>query len=381
MKRKIAYITGTRADFGLMSPVLKAIETSEKLELRLYATGVHLMKEFGNTITQVKQQFPKVKTIKAAFSSDDRASMAQFMGSYLTQLVKVFQFNRPDFVLTLGDRVEMLCTAMAAVYLGIPTAQIHGGEKTKTVDEMARHAITKLSHLHFPATIESAQRIKKLGEEGWRIHVVGAPSLDVALNETLPAREELFKQFKINPKEKIILLAQHPVSEQIDQAKSQMEETLAAIKSFNIHTVIVYPHPDPGGWKIIEAIKKETGNPLFHIFPSIGFRDWLALEKQAAVFVGNSSAALIETPSFKTPVVNIGIRQQGRQRGKNVIDAGHNQQQIAAAIKKSLYDKKYLNKLKKITNPWGDGYASEKIVEILTSTPINDKLLTKQITY
>lgn len=380
-KKKIAYISGTRADFGLMTPILRAIQKSKKLDLQVYATGIHLMDKFGYTLNQVQKEFPTTKKIETTFDSDGRSGIADFTGNFTTKLVSVLSKNKPDFVLTLGDRPEMLCTATACLYLGIPTGHIHGGEKTSTVDELARHAITKLTHLHFPATKESAARIKKMGEENWRIHVIGAPTLDVILNEKLPARKELFKELGLNPSQKFILVTQHPVSEEYDQAGKQIEETIAAVKMFNLPAVITYPHADAGGRKIIEIINREKNNPLFHIIPSLGHKQFLALEREAAVWIGNSSGAMIESSSFHTPVVNIGTRQDGRQRGNNVMNAGYDRQEIASAIKKSLNSKGYLVKLAKIKNPWGDGKTGPRVAKILENINIDDRLLKKQITY
>src|SRR3989344_118597 len=199
-KKKIAYISGTRADFGLMTPILRAIQKSKKLDLQIYATGIHLMPEFGKTVNGIKKDFSNVVKIDSVFKADDRKGMSKFTGEFLKKLIEVFIKNKPDFVLTLGDRPEMLCTAMACLYLGIPTGQVHSGDKTTTIDEVARHAITKLSHLHFLATEESAERIKKMGEEEWRINIIGAPALDTILNEKLPTREELFKKLRLDPK-------------------------------------------------------------------------------------------------------------------------------------------------------------------------------------
>lgn len=380
-KRKIAYISGTRADFGLMTSVLQAIKESRKLDLQLYATGIHLLPEFGSTIDHVRKQFPEVITIPATFYSDDRVGMAGFAGEYLQKLVKVLSQNKPDFVLVLGDRVEMLCSALACVYLGIPTGHLHGGEKTTTLDEVSRHAITKLASLHFAATKQSAQRIKKMGEDDWRVYVVGAPSLDVILNAQLPKRNELFQKLSLNPDKKIILVAQHPVTEQIDEAARQMEETLAAVKSFSLPVIITYPHPDPGGRKMIAVIERERTNSNFFIFPSLEYQDWLALERECAVMVGNSSAGIIESSSFHIPVVNIGDRQKGRQRSDNVLDVDYNKEQISKAIEESLNNKDYLARISKIKNPWGDGKTGEKIKSILEDLDFDQKLLNKQITY
>lgn len=379
--KKIAYISGTRADLGLMTPILSAIEKSKNLDLKLYATGVHLMPEFGSTINEFRKQFPEVTAIRATFDNDERSSMAKFTGHFIKELVGIFGKDRPDFVLTLGDRPEMLSTALACLYLGIPTGHVGGGDKTATVDEVARHAITKLSHLHFPATEESADRIRKMGEKERHIHVVGTPALDVILNEKLPSREELFKNLNLDPKKRIILVTQHPVSEEYENAGKQMAEILSAVKFFNLSVVVIYPHADAGGRRTIAEINKEKKNPDFHIFPSLPHKDFLALEREAAVWVGNSSAIMLESASFKTPAVNVGGRQSGRQHGENILNVSYDRNEIKSAIKKSLEDKNYLKQLETVTNPWGDGKTGPRVARILENLEINSKLLKKQIAY
>lgn len=381
VKKKVAYVSGTRADFGLMTPVLNAVAKNKKLRLQIYATGMHLMPEFGRTIRHIKKYFPDVRPIPAFFKADDRAGMAGFAGDFLGKLIHVFSEDKPDFVLILGDRIEMLSVALACLYLGIPTGHLHGGEVTSTVDELARHAITKLSSIHFPATKESATRIKKMGEEDWRIHVVGAPALDVILNEKLPTRAELYKKLGLNKKEKFILVTQYSVSEESEDAAWQIAETIAAVKKTGLPAVVIYPNADVGGRKMIAVIEKERDNSLFRIFPSLEYKTFLALEREAAVWIGNSSGAMIESSSFKTPVVNIGPRQLGRQRGDNVIDVGYDRKQILRAINKSIYDKKYLLQLRGIKNPWGNGKTGPRVVKILESLKIDSKLLTKRLTY
>lgn len=380
-KKKIAYVSGARADFGMMGSVLHSINKSRKLQLQIYATGMHLMPQFGRTIDEVKKEFDDVKIINSVFKTDDRMGMADFSGDFLKKLVKTFGEDNPDFVLIPVDRVEMLCVAAACLYLGIPSGQFHGGERTFTVDECARHAITKLCNLHFCATKESAERIKRMGEEKWRIHIVGAPSLDNILHQKLLDRKTLCRKLGVDCRKRIILLTQHPVSEEWEDAARQMRETLEAVKTFRLPVVAIYPNADSGGRSMIREINKEKNNPLFHIFPSLAYRDFLALEKEAAVWVGNSSAGMIESSSFKTPVVNVGTRQLGRQRGNNVIDVGYDRNEIKKAVEKSLFDKKYLAKLRKIKNPWGDGKTGPRVVKILEQLEINRKLLAKQIAY
>ena len=377
----IAYVSGTRADFGLMTPVLKEIDKSDKLKLRLFATGMHLMPEFGYTIDQVKKEFPNTKVIKTVFTSNDRLGMARFSGDYLHQLVKSIGSEKLDFMLILGDRIEMLCTALASTYLGIPTIHLHGGEKTFTIDEVARHAITKLSNLHFATTVDSAERIRRLGEDAWRIHVVGAPALDVILNEVLPTKEELFQKLKVPLEDEYILVLQHSVTEQIDDAAKQMKQTVDAVKALNLPVVVIYPNSDPGGRAIIEMIKQERNNPKFHIFKSLEHKYFLALERDASVWVGNSSAGIIESASFHTPVVNVGDRQNGRPQSGNVINVTYKKKEIVKAIEKSLHDLEYLRRLKRVKNIWGDGHASERIVRVISEIDLDDRLLRKQITY
>lgn len=379
---KIAYITGARADFCLMIPVLKAIERSDKLDLQVYATSNHLMKEFGYTFDTVKEDFPKAIAIDAVFINDDRIGMAKFLGIFLTKFVELLSKDRPDIALIPCDRIEAFAAAVACTYMGIPICHVHGGEKTFTVDESARHAITKMAHIHFAATVDAARRIEHMGEEKWRIHMVGAPVLDTILKEQLPDRKTLFSQLGL-PKdiEKFILVAQHPTSEEFKLSDQQMEETLKAVESFYLPVVIVYPHADAGGRRIIQVIERQRKNPLFYIFPHIPHKQFLALEREASVWVGNSSAGIIESASFHLPVVNVGIRQLGREQSGNVINVACDTVQIKAAIKKSLSDKGYRKKILTVSNIWGDGKAAGRVVKVLEDLEIGPKLLTKQITY
>lgn len=379
---KIAYITGARADFCLMIPVLKAIERSDKLDLQVYTTSNHLMKEFGYTFDEVKKDFPQAVAIDAIFENDDRFSMAKFLGIFLTKFVELLSRDRPDIALIPCDRIEAFAAAVACTYMGIPICHVHGGEKTFTVDESARHAISKLAHIHFAATKDAARIIEKMGEEKWRIHVVGAPVLDTILKEQLPDRKTLFSKvgLPVNT-EKFILVTQHPVTEEFNLADKQMEQILKAVESFQLPVVIVYPNADAGGRRIIQVIERQRKNPLFFIFPHIPHKQFLALEREASVWVGNSSAGIIESASFHLPVVNVGIRQLGRERSGNVIDVDCNVHEIKFAIEKSLYDEDYRKKVSKVFNVWGDGKAAGRIMKVLEDLEIGPKLLTKQITY
>jgi len=368
-KKRILYVSGTRADFGIILPVLKGIDFSNDFELLIYATGMHLMPEFGNTIKYIKKEFKKVKKINSIINKDDPKGLIDFASDFFKKIIQELHRVKPDCVLVLGDRVEMLMTAIACTYLGIKIAHIHGGEKTTTVDDTVRQAITKLSDIHFVATKQSALRIKQLGEKEKNIHVVGAPALDTVLNKILPSKKELFNYLKINRmQEDILLVTLHPISESWQSASNQMKKVIEAVDFFNLPVVIIYPNADPGGKQMIQVIKQKRDNNNFYIFKSLPHEYFLALERESSVWIGNSSAGMIESACFKTPVVNVGKRQEGREHGKNVINVSYNIKHIQLAIKNALTNKLFRSKLTQIKNPWGNGTASQKIISILSRT-------------
>lgn len=376
--KKIAYITGTRADLGLSTPLLEAIEKSQCLKLILYATGMHLMPRFGETLNLVKEKFPNVGIINVRFDEDSREGMVTFAAKFMEEVVSEFKKNMPDMVLVHGDRVEMLCTALLALYLGIPIVHTQGGDKTTTVDDSARHAITKLAHLHFPATEKSAKRIRLMGEEDWRIHVVGTMGVDALLRVKTLSRQELFKKLDLQLNSKVILVLQHPVSEQVKESSMQMQNTINAVKRFNLPVVVVYPNADMGSSEMVKIIQKEKQNPLFRIFKNLDHPTFISLEKAADCWVGNSSAGVVESSSFKTPVVNVGIRQEGRERGANVIDVKYDEEEIYRAIYKSLFDENFKKSLENCINPWGDGKATKRILKVLENIVVDSRLMRKK---
>ncbi len=378
--RKILYLSGTRADYGLMRKVLQAIEAHPRLDLTLLATGMHLMETRGYTLDEIKKDGFKVRTLEAVFESDTRGAMAAFVGKCIQGITEVCLDLRPEVILVLGDRGEMLAGATVGTYMGIPVAHIHGGEVTSTVDEAVRHGITKLSHLHFAATKDSAQRILRMGESPERIFVVGAPGLD-GIDQDLLDREELFVDLKFDPRLPLALLIQHPVSEEVLEADKQIKASLLAIEARQLQTVVVYPNADAGGKKMIDIIKLYEGRPWLRSFSSLERRVFLSLMKHAAVMVGNSSAGLIEAPSFRTPVVNVGSRQAGRLRGTNVVDVGSSREEILGGIDKCLADRAFLDQLSDSKNPYGDGKSADRILSHLLGLKIDSDLLQKQIEY
>ncbi|KEH98042.1 UDP-N-acetylglucosamine 2-epimerase [Clostridium massiliodielmoense] len=382
MKRKIAVITGTRADYGIYYSVLKEIENHKDLELSLIVCGMHLSPEFGMTIEEIQKDGFKIDDkIDTILSSDSGSAMAKSIGITLMGLTQSLERINPDILLILGDRGEMIAGALAAVHMNIPVAHIHGGEVTGTVDESIRHSITKLAHIHFPANEDSKERIIKMGEEAKNVYVVGAPGIDYIKNTKYLTREEVLKRFNLRD-DKIFMMTQHPVTTEKHMVSNQIEETLSAVAKIGIQTVISYPNSDNGGREIIKVIEKYREKYNFlKVFKNLSQVEYLSLLNTADVMIGNSSSGIIEAPSFKLPVVNIGTRQQGRLRACNIVDVSYSKKEILEAINKVLYDEEFRKNLEKCENPYGDGQAGTRIAEILSKVQINSGLIQKRITY
>jgi len=382
--KKIAVVTGTRAEYGILFPVLRAIESEPGLELSLVVTGMHLSHEFGYTVSEIEKDGFKIDTrVNMLPEADTLSAMAKSIGMGITEMAQVWEQLKPDIILVLGDRVEPLAATIAGTYMNIPVAHIHGGDSPRGgLDEYARHAITKLAHIHFPATKKSAERIIKMGEDEWRVHMVGSPALDVIMNAKLLPRKALCEKLGMDLPQPLVLLVQHPVTTQVDEAPGQIKETLEAIVEMAHPTIIIYPNSDAGGRRMIEIIKEyENRHHFIKSLKSLPRKEYLSLMKAASVLIGNSSSGIIDAPSFGLPAVNIGNRQEGRERGDNVIDVGHNRLEIIKAVKKALNDEDFLNKVKRGTNPYGNGKASKRIAEVLSAIEITPQLIQKKITY
>jgi UDP-hydrolysing UDP-N-acetyl-D-glucosamine 2-epimerase len=382
--KNVTVVTGTRAEYGVLHPVLKSIEAKRELSLSLVVTGMHLSDEFGCTVKDIENDGFDISARVDMLPRDDTLeAMADSVGRGISGMAQTWEQLKPDLVLVLGDRTEPLAATIASAYMNIPVAHIHGGDAAtgSNIDDSNRHAITKFAHVHFPATSKSEQRIINMGEEKWRVHKVGSPALDVILSEPLLSAETLSSRYALDLSRPLILVIQHPVTTQVEDAPMQMRETLEAIVEAGHAAVIIYPNSDAGGRKIIEVIKEFEKHPLFSTFKSLPRREYLSLMKSASVMVGNSSSGIVEAPSFGLPAVNIGIRQEGRERGNNVIDAGHEKTKIIQAIRRALTDNAFKDEVKKRQNPYGDGKASSRIAEVLNKLEITPQLLQKKITY
>lgn len=373
MTRKILYITGTRADYGLMRSVLRRIHEHPDLSLDIVVTGMHLMDEFGHTIDEIQSDGYSFHTGDVRYEDDTQAAMAIFIGRFIEKLTPVISEIKPDIILLLGDRGEMLAGAIVGAYLSIPVAHIHGGEITSTVDDATRHAITKLASIHFPATEESKNRIINMGEEPSRVFLVGAPGLDQILEEKLLSKTELAEKYHLDFSKPIVMIIQHPVTEEIHDAGAQIRETMEAIVSLEYQTILIYPNADAGGRAMIAVIQDYLEYPFIQTFQSIPHRDYLSLLNVVDVLVGNSSSALIEAPSFELPAINIGTRQKGREKGSNVIDSAYARVEIRRAIEKALTNSAFREQVRDCLNPYGEGKSSERITYILSTIDLTIK--------
>ena len=379
-KRTIACMTGTRADYPRVKSVLREISSRPNLELKLIVTGMHLLKKFGYTIKEIEQDGFDIAAKVNMYSDDDSPyGMAKAAARCIDGMADALNKIKPDIFLITVDRVETLAAAQASALMNIPIAHIQGGEVTGTIDESIRHAVTKLSHIHFPATEDAAERIIKMGEDPNNVHTVGCPYLDVIRTLKFRAKEELAIDYGFNPELPLIVFVQHPVTTEYSHALEQINTSIEALKKFHKTEIIaLYSNADAGGREIISAMNK---NPQFHVFPSIDSKDFLSLLKHADVLVGNSSTGIREAPSFQLSVVNIGTRQNGRLRAENVIDVPHKIKAIVMAIKKALYDENFKKAVRQVINPYGDGYSAKRIVDILEKIDLSPKLIQKRIKY
>jgi len=380
MKRKISVTTGARADYGILRPVLQAILKSKKLELYLIVTGTHLSKKHGLTINEIKRDgFEIFATIDMVPQGDTNYFMSKALGEGIVAFSKIFSKLRPDINLILGDRDEMLASALAAAHMNIPNAHIHGGDKSGGIDEYNRHAITKISNIHFAATKKSKERIIKMGENPKYVFLTGSPGLDEVVNNKITNKKDLEKKYGLKFDGSEILLLQHPVTTQTKISGEQILSTLKAIAKTKKTTIAIAPNSDAGNkiiFKYLESFSRKYD--FIKMYRSLPRSDYLGLLKNCGVLVGNSSSGMIEANYFQIPVINIGIRQEGREKGKNVLD-------LKYASVKSIYDTilKVLKIKKSIksTNVYGNGNASKKILYCLEKINLSKDLIQKNIFY
>ncbi|MBK6303445.1 MAG: UDP-N-acetylglucosamine 2-epimerase (hydrolyzing) [Arcobacter sp.] len=375
--KKICVVTGTRAEYGLLYWLLKEIEADKELELQVIVTGMHLSPEFGLTYKEIEKEFKINKKIEMLLSSDTSVGISKSMGLAQISFAESYDELKPDIVIVLGDRYEIFSATSAAMIARIPIAHIHGGEKTEgAFDESIRHSITKMSHLHFTATEEYKNRVIQLGEHPSRVFNVGGMGIENIKRLKLLSKDEFEKsiEFKLNSKN--ILVTFHPVTLENSTAKEQFQQLLDAIDELEDTNIIFTKANSDTDGRVINQMIDEYVTKNYHksiVFTSLGQLRYLSALQYVDAVVGNSSSGLAEAPSFKIGTINIGDRQKGRIKASSVIDCEPNKDSILKSFEK-LYSKEFQETLKTTINPYGNGCASKKIVEILKNVDLKNIL-------
>jgi len=379
-KRRICFVTGTRAEFGLMRTVLEAIRDHPKLQLQLVVTGMHLHSAHGKSLDSIRAQGWKVDAVVPwKLTGHDPSLLAEQTGLAMARLARVFQRLGSDIVLVTGDRVEVLAAASAAHVGQRIVAHVHGGDRAPgQIDDSLRHAITKLAHVHFPATANSERRVIRLGEDRDRIHRVGSPGIE-GIAEAAAPRALLLQTFpKLQPR-RFALIVFHPMAASAKVEYARAQAVLSALKTAGIQqTVVVYPNNDPGSSGIIRCWRANRRD-IAYLLPDVPRPIFLGLLRDAAMLVGNSSSGIIEAASFSTPVINIGPRQQGRDRSQNVLDVPYSPAEIASAAKRIWNTGR--PRCLMVRNVYGGEGTGQRVASILASLEIDNRFRRKLIAY
>jgi len=368
--RKICVITGSRAEYGLLSGLMKAIHEDAELQLQVIATNMHLSPEFGLTYREIeKDGFTIDKKVEMLLSSDTPNATAKSVGLGTIGFADAYEDLRPDMIVVLGDRYEILAAVSTALFYKIPVAHLHGGEITEgAYDDCIRHAITKMSHLHFTSTEEYKNRVIQLGEQPDRVFNVGAIGIENIKKVPLMSKKELEESIGFEMGDKCLLVTYHPVTLENSSAEEQSKNLLAALEQFNDYRIIfTMPNSDTNGRIIMHEIEKfvEKNKECSIAFKSLGLRRYLSALQYVTAVIGNSSSGIIEVPSFGIPTLNIGNRQKGRIAANSVVNSGTSEEDILVGLKKVLYAEK-----KKITNPYEGKNTIADILQALKTYPL-----------
>jgi len=378
---KFLFVTGSRSEWGYIKPILDILK-KRKIKSDICLTNMHLLDSFGYSLNEIKKDGHKVnEKIYMALDGYNTFTMTKSLGVFMVSFTDMLMRLKPNWVIIAGDRAESFAACVTSAYNNIPTAHIQAGELSGNIDGQSRHAIGKFAHLHFSANKEFSQRLKKMGEQNFRIKTVGSPQLDeLKFINNKEKKERIFKELNLENINKYLLVVYHSVTEEYYNTQKNFTSFFNALKKIDIPKIWIMPNNDAGSSIIKNEILKKRENDI-SIFDNLSREKYLYLLKNATSIVGNSSSGIIEAPTFKIPCVNIGRRQNKRLRAKNVIDVDtHDKNKIISAIKKSM-SKNFRKKLKKMVNPYGDGNSSKKIIDILVKTNVDKELLFKEITY
>jgi GDP/UDP-N,N'-diacetylbacillosamine 2-epimerase (hydrolysing) len=375
--RRVLYLTGTRADFGLMLPTLQRLQATPEIALELGVTGMHLSPRFGLTVREVEASGLPIAVRIPAEIDDDSIGMGRGAAQIMAGVVALLAERKPDIVLLLGDRAEMLAGAFAAVLAGVPVFHLCGGERSGTIDDAMRHAISKLAHVHLVATEGSRERLLRMGEEASRIHVVGTPGLVGLAALATRSRSELAGEHGLDAGRPLALVLFHPVVQDAAIAGEQCRVLLQAVRDEGLQALCLMPNADSGNAQIRTAIEQAcAAAPGFRAVTHLPRSDYASLLAVADVLVGNSSSGLIEAATFGTPVVNVGDRQQGRERNANVTDA----EPVLPELRKAIAAARRRER-RPMHNVYGDGDTDARVASILSSLRLDTALLKKAMTY
>lgn len=379
--KKIMVITGSRGEWGYIRPILRLIDRRDDVKAVLVVTNMHLLPAFGDSYKEIENDgFHIDYKVHMSLDGYSHVTQAKSLGIFLTSLPDIIENEKPDWILLAGDRGEQLMGAIAGAYTYTPVAHIQAGEVSGNIDNMTRHAIGKLTHLHFASNQDAADRLIRLGEERFRVHNVGAPQIDEMVSAQYTPLEEIEDKLCVRLREGYLLGVMHPVTEEADKAEMQAEVFIRALNHFPLPKIIILPNNDAGSNDVKRAIQEHRQGE-YYMYANLKREDYLGLLKNAECIVGNSSSGLLEAPTFKVPAVNIGRRQNMRFRGVNVIDVPFETDRIIAAVEKAMSDdfRSYLDR--ECVNPYGDGHSAERILELLLETPVDQTLLVKKLTY
>lgn len=368
MMRKVCVITGSRAEYGLLRPLMEKIRDDKELVLQVIVTGSHLSVEFGSTLSEiVKDKFEITASVDILNGDDSSLGIARAMGKGLGEIANSLVESDPDLVLVLGDRYEIFSAVAAALVLGIPVAHLHGGEVTVgAFDDALRHSITKMSHLHFVAAQEYKDRVIQLGENPANVFLVGGLGVDVIKKTKLLEKRMLEQMLAINFEEKSLLITFHPVTLDEISSESQLRELLSVLSELENTTMIfTMPNADTGGRALIRILEEYCDkNPNAYLYSSLGQLMYLSCVALVDGVIGNSSSGIAEVPSFKKPTINIGDRQKGRLLALSIINCEPNRESIRSALVE-MYSSEFQFNLAQAVNPYGEGGATERILSVI----------------
>jgi len=377
-KKTVLVVTGGRADYGLLRPVMREVMKSKKLSLTVLATGMHTLKKYGHTLDFITaDKIPVTAVVKVT----EKDSMLESLAKEITGIEKYCTQHRPDIILVLGDRDEPFAAAIVGGHLGIPVAHLHGGDKTGfVVDEYIRHAITKFSHLHFPATKLSAKRVTLLGEESWRVLMTGGTGLDEMRSFSFASRKSIAKKYGLDAKAPWYLIVHHPASLDSVPYHTQAKGVFRVGAGLAGEKIISLPNADTGSADFITEIDKYRGRADTHIFKSMPRKDFLNIFKYVTLLIGNSSMGIIDSSFFKIPTINVGNRQLGREHGENVVHALYGEASIRRAVTRAT-NPSFVRRVASMRSPYGDGRAAKRIVRHIERLIGREGLFYKKLTY